>query len=199
MAENTYNLNGLYKLRSESGQSTLQFNCFNGNTSLAVFRGEFGSGNKPTSITINAVARKMLIDIMTEVLKGAPGSKQPLIFKKWNNDIKKREVANILTVGKDENNVIYIEVKAGNNAPEKFPLKGDKNLERSAEVDSDGSRSKTEAEALLAFMRIHWETASLLSRFNMTPMSYGGKKGGGNNYSAPQATAAMDSGDDSIY
>lgn len=198
MAENTYNLNGLYKLRSESGQSTLQFNCFNGTTSLAIFKGEFGSGNKPISIVINPIARKMLIDVLGEVMKGAPGAKQPIIFKKWNPDTKKREVVNIICPGKDENNVIYIEIKNGNGAPEKFPLKGDKNLEKSAEVDSDGTRSKYETEALLSFMRVHWETASLLSRFNMTPMSYGGKKGGGN-YNAPQATAAMDSGDDSLY
>lgn len=191
-----FSTNGVMKLRSEGNDATLQFGAYAGNSTLTIFKGDFNSGNRPTSITVNPITRKMMIECLQEVIKGAPGSKYPIIQRKWNNDTKTREILNVLCFGKDENGVIYLEIKSGASAPLKFPMRGDKNIERSGETDSDSGRSKHEAEALLNFMRLGWEMITLVgSRFNMpAPSNQKFSKGGGGGKApaAPPSTAVSD-------
>lgn len=194
-----FNTNGVFKLRSESNQATLQFGAYAGSTNMTIFKGDFNSGNKPASIMINPTARKMLIDALSEVIKAAPGARFPLIFKKWNNDTKTREVTNMISVGKDDNGVMYIEVKTGASAPEKYPIRGDKNIERSGEVDTDSSRSKHEAEALLNFMRLSWDMLSIVSRFNMPTQGSKFAKGGNSGGAKPAPAASTAVADDEWY
>lgn len=184
MPEAQFNTNKLYNLRSESNQSTLAFSAFAGGTQIAVFKGDYTPGTRPTSIMISPIVRKMLIECFTECIKAAPGAKFPIIMKKWNNEKKTREINNVLIPGKDENGVFFLEVKSGNSAPEKFPLRGDKNLERSGEMESDSIRSKHEVEALIMFMKQEWPNAAMMTRFGLQNQN----KGGGKPQGKPQQT-----------
>ena len=191
-----FNLKNLYTIKSESTKSSVQFAVYGGNTQISIFTGEFGSGTKPVNITINPILRGMMINSLKEVMKGAPGSRIPLLLKKWDQDARTYKVVNIICFGKDDNNVIYLEIKNDSFAPEKYPIRGIKSIERSGEVDNEGIRSKYEADALLNFMQLSWDTASMLSRFNM-PVRTFSKNGSGykpnsdNNYKPTSAPTAV--------
>lgn len=203
MSDLQFNSNNLYRLRSESGQTTANISVFNGKCEIAIFKGKpgQGGGGRPDKIPLDATTRKFLMESITECIKAAPGAKFPIILKTWNNETRTREISHIITVGKDDLSVFYIDLKIGNSASEKYTLRGNRNVEKSGEVDSDGSRSKHEVECLLFFLRTELPMASMVSR--LTPkMDY--KNGG---QKRPSQTAAEDSkgssynsgGDDDIY
>lgn len=199
MPEAAFNTSKLYNLRSESNQSTLAFSAFAGGTQISIFKGDYTPGSRPTSIMISPTVRKMLIECFTECIKAAPGAKFPIIMKKWNNEKKTREINNVLIPGKDENGVFFLEVKTGNGAPEKFPLRGDKNIERSGEMDSDSGRSKHEVEALIMFMKQEWPTSALMTRFGLQNQQKGGGKPQGKPQGSSDYSAQSAAMDDDIY
>lgn len=200
MPEAQFNTSKLYTLRSESGQSTAQFGAYNGMTQISIFKTEFVSGNRPISIMINSIVRKMLIECFTECIKAAPGAKFPIIIKKWNNEKKTREINSVLIPGKDDNGVFFLDIKSGNNPPEKFPIRGDKNIEKSGEMESDSTRSKHEIEALIMFLRTEYPIAAMMTRFGMqNPGKPGQKPQGGKPQQTPDYSNQTTASEDDIY
>jgi len=176
MPEVPFNTSKLYNLRSESNQSTLSFSAFNGTPQISIFKTDFVQGQRPISIMVNPIVRKMLIESFTECIKAAPGAKFPIIIKKWNNEKKTREINHVLIPGKDDNGVFFLEIKSGTNPPEKFPIRGDKNIEKSGEMESDSARSKHEVEALIMFLRTEYPMAAMMTRFGMQNPGKGGQR-----------------------
>ena len=200
LVEGQFNTTRLYTLRSESNQSTLSFSAYNGTPQLAIFKGEYVAGARPDSIMVSAIVRKMLIECFTECIKAAPGAKFPIILRKWNNEKKTRDIANVLTPGKDDNGVFFLEIKVGNGAPEKFPLRGDKNIERSGEMESDSNRSKHEVEALLMFLKQEWPQAAMMTRFGMqNPKGKGGQQKPAQRPASQDYSTSTSASEDDIY
>lgn len=194
MSDSKFNMAGLHSVSSESRQATLQFGVWNGKYQLTIFKqGE----NKPTSISIPPHIRVMIMKMLQETIKAAPGARFPLIKKEFVQADRKYVVDYTLIIGKDENGVIYIDIKKQDSAPEKFPLRGDKSVERSGDPEGDGPRSVYAGETLLDFMKNVWNVASLLTRLNMP--SPGAQRSGGNGNRPPAPTNTAVAVDDDVF
>lgn len=192
-----YDMNGLFKLSSDDKSDTISFGGFNGNMNFTVFH---SNGVKFDSVRVNQDFYMRILEAIRDTAKGVPGAKYPICCQKWNNSSRKRELVYMFTVGKDDNNMYYLEFKTVDGPPSKFPFIGDKNIEVGGNTTSDVERSQFAFDGFSHFVKTIWPTCPLFTRNNLVKS---GKNSGGNNSKnssfspAPQApVVGSDAGGD---
>ena len=191
MADNVFNMSGLYSLKSESKGETLVFGAFNGAKTLTVFR---TNGQKNTNFQISNELYVILCDTANDVAKGAPNAAFPIRRFKFDPQAKKKVLDNVITFGKDANGIFYIEFKDADNAPLKFPFTGSKFIEAGPDGDSD--RSFRAFKGFQIFLTREWGTAPYFTRNNMAKPGQNRNNarpsGNTNNYSSGSNMASED-------
>jgi hypothetical protein len=162
-----------YSVNSDSKGETMQFGAFNGHMAIAVWKN--ANGQRPSNVNISQEFYSIIVRTLSEVLKGVPGSAFPIKVKKWDNQIKKFEIALILTFGKDNNGIYYIEFKETDGPVYKFPFLGDRKLEGPIE-GGDAERSARMFESFVMFVKQTWHMTALFTRNNL--IKPGANKGG---------------------
>lgn len=201
MAEiNGSSLSGLFTINSDSKECQLTFNAYNGGLRMAVFRGK---GRPDPNISVDPSFRMTLIDVCTQVLKAQPGYKMFINLFGWNPQTKKREETGTITIGIDENSIFYIEIRAANQAPAMFPLKGSRLFEVGTDSMTNGARSMTHFKALIDFMKNQWPVALLMSKTSIgtqVKSKASGSNFSSNNNSSSNSGSSYSAGsEDDIY
>ena len=166
MAEATnpsiFNVGSLYRLASESRGETMLFGAYNGAMTITVF---YTNSKKNSKIRVSYDYYSYLLSNLTEVSKGVPGAAFSIKSMSWNPQIKKRELSNVFTIGRDSNNLYYIEFKDADSAPIKFPFLGNKNIEGNGESDSE--RSAIAFRGFNTFVKLVWPCSLLMTTNNL--------------------------------
>lgn len=193
MAENIFNMSGLYSLKSDSKGETITFSAYNGNKTITIFR---SNGQKNSNFQVSNELYVILCDTANDVAKGAPNAAFPIRRFKFDMQAKKKVLDNVLTFGKDSNGIFYIEFKDADNAPIKFPFAGSKFIE--AGPDGDGDRSFRAFKGFQIFLTREWGVAPYFTRNNLQKFGQGngnnrgGNSSGNNNYSSNSNMASED-------
>lgn len=190
MSEAKFNMSRIYPdIKSESGQSRLTFGVYGGNLSIAIW-GQAG-GKPKANVNVHPDLRIMLAETLIEIQKAAPGAKMPIVIKEYdkNGNPPGMKIKTVVSIGKSDNGVVYIEVAPTGDAPEKFPLRGSKNFEMSSAENNDQTRSKRSTTALINFIRNEWAHAAMLSRYGVQDQ----RRNGGGNYQKPNTSSGSES------
>ena len=185
-----YNLNDLYRQVVDK-DTTFSFGAYQGNLSMVVL----GRGRMVWRQTANQWFIEMFSRTLRALKKAGPETRQSMSIDAWNNDLKKFEPETIITFGKNEKMVMYLEIKPKNSAPITVTFKGQRNITVGSEPMSEGERSMIDVDIFLRILEQNAEGARELSSFNRPPRdtqgggerrSYGGGHSGG---SAPSASS----------
>ena len=179
----SYNLNRLFRLFSQSGEETLQLGVYNQVSSLVMFRKNTQDNRPVVKTSIDAAARVKLSGMLRELLEATPDTRLSYIQMQYNRDQKSYEPHTTFTFGKDEKNMIYVEV--GNKIltpPIKFIFKCSNSFSLGADPLSDQEKSRLHVLSFLETLEKKLPYAELLSTWNMTntPRGGGSNRGGGN-------------------
>ena len=178
---NVFNMANCYSITSDSKGETMQFGAFNGHQVIAVWKN--ANGQRPSNLNVSQEFFALIVRTLSEVLKGVPGAAFPIKIKKWDSQIKKFEISTIITFGKDNNGIYYIEYKEADGPCYKFPFLGDRKLEGPIE-GGDSERSARMFESFVMFVKQTWHMVPLFTRNNLVKpgnFNKGGNSGRSNN------------------
>jgi len=169
-------------LSSDSGKGFMQIGAAEKKGRIAIFIGGYVPGKGPdVTIPLDPDARQIIRDNFKKTLSVGPNGKYPIRIrvpkKREGGGYGKPEYDQYtLIFGRNEHGIFYIEF-TGDGAPERFILRGTKNVECTGDTNDDASRSKVAADSLMHYMTLVWD-----NEIN-TSSKYTGNKnfGGGNN------------------
>lgn len=198
-----FNMNNCYSLNSDDKSATIQFGAYNGHMVIAIWG---NNGRKPIKMNVSPEYFSLMFDTIDDAFKSAPGAAFPIKTMKWDMQTKKREIANIFTIGKDSNNIFFLEYKEPEGPIYKFPFLGNKNIESPIE-GGDAERSARAFRGFARFVKMGWLNTVNFTRNNLSklPTKGASKPNGGNqqnynnnnnNYSSNNSSMASE---DDIY
>ena len=199
-----FNMNNCFALNSDDKAATIQFGAYNGHMVIAIWG---NNGRKPIKMNVSFEYFSLIFDTIDDAFKSAPGAAFPIKTMKWDMQTKKRDIANIFTIGKDSNNIFFLEYKEPDGPIYKFPFLGNKNIESPIE-GGDAERSLRAFKGFARFVKMNWMNTANFTRNNLIklPAKGGAKSSGGsqsnynsnNNHSNYNNSSSMASEDD-IY
>lgn len=183
----SFNLNRIFRMFSLSGEETLQLGVYNQVSSLVMFRKNTQDNRPVVRMSIDAAARMNIVNLLKDILDSTPDTRRSFIQMQYNRDQKSYEPHTTFTFGKDEKNLLFVEV--GNKIltpPVKFVFKCSNSFTLGADPLSDMEKSKLHVLSFIETLEKKIPTAELLSTWNMTnqPRNGGGRgnNGGGGGY-----------------
>ena len=185
MANEIFNMNALWSVKSEDKNHTLQLGSYGGRMSFSMFTG-VGQG-RPDSFPISMEGWIYINDIIRKLLKESSGAAFPVRYRTYDMNNRKYNVAKQLMFGIDENGIYYIEYKnVESGATVRFPIRGTNTYEVGVEADSKVTRSKI---GFTAFVNIFNKLieASFFTRNNI--QTGGGTRTTSNNSSTYQSSS----------
>lgn len=184
MAEMTFNLNGIWKCFSQTGNETLSLSVYNGNASIVMFRRGTESNRPVVKMSLSPAACIKLIQILKKLMESQPDTRSPFTQMTFNKESRQYEQATNFVFYKDDKRCYGIEVSNKlNPTPTRFVLKCASTFSTGAESMTDEQKSHL---AMLELIQVFEKMPDyvIASRFNMEPPQRGGrgKKGGGGGY-----------------
>ncbi len=164
----------------DRGPEMLKVGVFGGKMDMAVFAGKGGAPVWKHMLTFDQVV--MFKRALEKVLASQAGFKHPLVVQQWNRDEKKFEVRGTIIIGKNDKQVVFIEIQFNANGNHKsllFEMRAAASLSSGVDPMSDGDKSVVRANALLWWIDHYLPTAMLLSARKFKPQGGGGGYGGG--------------------
>lgn len=187
MADNNYDLNGLYKIFSVSGQETLSLSVFSSLATLVVFRKGSQDRRPVVKFNITGAPAMCLSKLIKDLVASQPDTRMPFFQMNYNREQRTYERATSFVFFKDEKKCYGVEIT--NNVlstPAKFMFKAPSTFAMGSEPMTEEQKSEL---GILEFRKQldNLCIASLLSRFNMQkPMNRSnGNNNNRNNYNRP--------------
>ena len=173
--DNKYNLNGLWRLYSQTGNETLSLSVYNSTASIVVFKK--GTESRKPSVKLNlSLPALHLIGNLLKLLKDAqPNTRQPFVSQKFDKD--SREYRAVLLL------YIHVSFAISNKfipTPIKFIFRAPATFSKGSEPLSDEQKSLLGLEEFLYWVDVGLPQAMLLSRFNMDLLASGGNNNNNN-------------------
>lgn len=170
--DNKYNLNGLWRLYSQTGNETLSLSVYNSTASIVVFKK--GTESRKPSVKLNLSLPAMhLIASLLKMLKNAqPNTRQPFVSQKFDKDSREYRADTSFIFFKDDKRCYGIEIS--NKfipTPIKFIFRAPATFSKGSEPLSDEQKSLLGLEEFLYWVEVGLPQAMLLSRFNMDLMN----------------------------
>ena len=170
--DNKYNLNGLWRLYSQTGNETLSLSVYNTTASIVVFKK--GTESRKPSVKLNLSLPAMhLIASLLKMLKDAqPNTRQPFVSQKFDKDSREYRADTSFIFFKDDKRCYGIEIS--NKfipTPIKFIFRAPATFSKGSEPLSDEQKSLLGLEEFLYWVEVGLPQAMLLSRFNMDLMN----------------------------
>ena len=170
--DNKYNLNGLWRLYSQTGNETLSLSVYNSTASIVVFKK--GTESRKPSVKLNLSLPAMhLIASLLKMLKDAqPNTRQPFVSQKFDKDSREYRADTSFIFFKDDKRCYGIEIS--NKfipTPIKFIFRAPATFSKGSEPLSDEQKSLVGLEEFLYWVEVGLPQAMLLSRFNMDLMN----------------------------
>ena len=170
--DNKYNLNGLWRLYSQTGNETLSLSVYNTTASIVVFNK--GTESRKPSVKLNlSLPALHLISNLLKLLKDAqPNTRQPFVSQKFDKDSREYRADTSFIFFKDDKRCYGIEIS--NKfipTPIKFIFRAPATFSKGSEPLSDEQKSLLGLEEFLYWVEVGLPQAMLLSRFNMDLMN----------------------------
>ena len=170
--DNKYNLNGLWRLYSQTGNETLSLSVYNSTASIVVFKK--GTESRKPSVKLNLSLPAMhLIASLLKMLKDAqPNTRQPFVSQKFDKDSREYRADTSFIFFKDDKRCYGIEIS--NKfipTPIKFIFRAPATFSKGSEPLSDEQKSLLGLEEFLYWVEVGLPQAMLLSRFTMDLMN----------------------------
>ena len=180
--DNKYNLNGLWRLYSQTGNETLSLSVYNSTASIVVFKK--GTESRKPSVKLNlSLPALHLIGNLLKLLKDAqPNTRQPFVSQKFDKDSREYRADTSFIFFKDDKRCYGIEIS--NKfipTPIKFIFRAPATFSKGSEPLSDEQKSLLGLEEFLYWVDVGLPQAMLLSRFNMDLVASGGGNINNNN------------------
>lgn len=177
MAENTYNLNSVWKATS-SNKDSLTLSAFNGRMGLTVWQANERSPSVKFPLCPEAVQALRNAAIAIRDSKGP--AKEPLQQTKYNQDTKSFDKIAQFMLIRDERGAVTIEVSGVGISPSiVFNIKAPGSFNIGGDGLSAVDRSNLTLDALIDILQ-QAPTIAALSTFNQQPRPAGGQQRGGN-------------------
>ena len=172
------------KFETSTKTEEIRFSCWGGRFRIGVVKkGEFrpiyefiASGDK------GLVVRRML----EKIAKSSPGTRLPIVFSAWNKDERAWKPAHVLTFGKNDKNVYYVELQWKGSKYE-ATIKGPAGIALGSDSMSEAERSAYGLDYLIDYVTNTVRLQEILSnkKMEMAPGARGpapvsGGDGGGN-------------------
>ena len=170
--DNKYNLNGLWRLYSQTGNETLSLSVYNTTASIVVFKK--GTESRKPSVKLNlSLPALHLISNLLKLLKDAqPNTRQPFVSQKFDKDSREYRADTSFIFFKDDKRCYGIEIS--NKfipTPIKFIFRAPATFSKGSEPLSDEQKSLLGLEEFLYWVEVGLPQAMLLGRFNMDLMN----------------------------
>lgn len=161
MADASFNLNNQYTLYGEGTDARLSISAFKGKTYIKIFQAK----SRQISFLFDKDLRYHVIKTLETVKKAGPDTRIPIVISKFNIQIKQREVMVNIVIGKNEKQVIYIEISAPGSQNFVFGFKSSKNIDVGSTPMGDAESSQVAVDVFLQYVRMHLPMAEYLSSY----------------------------------
>lgn len=191
-ADNKYNLNGLYRIFSNTGNETLSISVYNAIGSLVIFRKNSENRRPLVKMNISGTPKIRLVDLLKSLLDAQPDTRMPFIQMAFNKETRAYEQQTAFVFFKDEKRCYGVEISNKSiTTPIKFMFKCPNTFTASNTPMTDEEKSVLGVRELIEVLNMLPE-ACLLSRLNMESMT-GPRKTG--NMGGPRNNASGGSRD----
>ena len=162
----------------DKGPESLSLQIWGGKLGFNIFANKQTIWKKNATPDIFILFKKSLVGI----LSAQPGSRRAITISDWDDNAKKPVPGSTMVIGKDDRNVIYIEIQfkdRGNAKSVKFDLLSSPMVSVGSEPMSPADRSSTRAEGLIDWLTYYYPAASVLTSRKFKRGGGGGNSGGG--------------------
>ena len=162
MSTTELNHDDFLKLTAENDKEVqLNLSVYRGGTAFTVFR----KGNKPLRVGLDRVKLFKLAEMVNQAIAGSPNLKAAMNTSTFDPDSKKWTLANTVTIGKDDKNLIYIGITAlSGSVSYKFIVKSPISWDMSDPMD-DVARSHIASKALVEKLKFDIPMAMVVTKF----------------------------------
>ena len=169
-------------MNGESGSSSLIWDVFQGKITLTVAprRSNSGDGGGGGSLR-DAPKRRLHRDVVTILERGLekmkeakPDTSYPIVVFAWDNQERKQKRDYVITLGRDENRVHYMDVDMG-NGKERFRFGKVRNINLGSDPLQDAEQSSIKMSSFLTWLQRTVPTEQVLTS---TPIQQRGGGGG---------------------
>lgn len=167
-------------IKAKDGKESLALSVYSGTVGLAVWGGQ--QGGPLFKHTLNPDKRSLVKHHLRKAKEAQPETKFPMIIQKWDADNRKFIKEAVITIGKDEKQVVYIEIsfKSGDSGKTlRFDLKMSGGVSLGDEPMADSTKSIFKVNALLEWFEEMVPVACVLTG---KKGQFGGNKSGGGGY-----------------
>ena len=184
--DNKFNLNGLWKFFSQTGNENVSISVYNGVASLVIFRKNTENRRPAVKMNMSLAMCLKIADLLKTLLDAQPDTRCPFIKMQFNKEARNYEQATSFVFFKDDKRCYGIEVTNRQiTTPIRIMLKSASTFTTGNEPMTDEQKSVLAVRELITILTQQIPMALLLSRFNMeTPQRNGGngRPSGGGNY-----------------
>jgi hypothetical protein len=196
-------LNGIYKLYTERPNTdTLTIGCYNGIPSITVFAK--GIEGPAFRLPLNNALIMAIKTVLKKIIEGGPNVRTSIQKNRWDSNAKRMESDGVLVFGKDEKNIIYIDVSGANlKTPVRFNFMMPKSVSVGSDNMDDATRSRLDATAFVEeFLDKQLPIAIIMSRDAESMKAAANKRSGGRasfNKNASASPAPSEADEASIF
>lgn len=203
MSNDNFKLGKLWKAYSTSGKDQLMLGTFNYATSFTLWK---EGGSKPALKVVVPVHTAMkIVNTLKDLIKATPNTRLSIVKMAYDAQQKSYHPDISFVFGKDEKNIMYLEVGSKEVAPPLrfnfrtpggFSFPGQENV-------NEADRSLFGVQTFIKILEQYVPIAEMLSTWNMVPPKFQGS--GGGNYSnnnrggGNPPAAAYQQNDDDIF
>lgn len=179
MSDDSYKLGKLWKAYSTTGKDQLMLGTFNYATSFTLWK---EGNNRPALKTVIPVHIAMkIVATLKDLMKATPNTRLSIVKMQYDQQSKSYSPDISYVFGKDEKNVMYIEV--GNkevNPPLRFDFRTPGGFSFPGQENvSEADRSMFGVQTFIKILEKYVPIAEMLSTWNMQPPKFQGNSGGG--------------------
>ena len=154
-----FNLGNQYVLFSEGTDARLNIGSFRGRSYATVFQAK----NKQLSFMVDKELRYHFCKTLEMIKKASPETRIPIIISKFNPQIKKRETLVTIVFGKNEKQIIYIEINSPTSHNFTFAFKASKNIAVGSTPMGDAESTQIAVDLFINYLRVQLPMSELLT------------------------------------
>lgn len=175
-----FNLNGLWRATSVSGNESLSISVFNGVASLTMFKKASEQRTPSVKINLTRAVCMGLSDLIKKLIDAQPDTRLTFTQQAFNKETRTYETHTTFVFVKDEKRCYSIEITNKMlSTPAKFVLKCPATFALGSEPLTEEQRSLYELRSLHKFIASELSTATFLSRLNMETNQFSRNRAGG--------------------
>lgn len=181
MQDNKFNLNGLWRLYSQTGNETLSLSVFNSTASIVVFKKGTESRKPSVKLNLSLPALRLMSNLLKLLKDAQPNTRQPFVSQRFDKESREYRADTSFIFFKDDKRCYGIEIS--NKfipTPIKFVFRAPATFSKGSEPLSDEQKSLLGLEEFIYWVDVGLPQAMLLSRFNMDLMNNRNNSNSGN-------------------